>query len=231
MGFFENMNLLLLTAGCTESVLQEQISLYSAQLEEYDRTCINFVLTCIGFAGVIFGIIATLLNIQKNKQNNDSSQHTESRVIEKVIAVLILIVPSMMTLCLYVFSMQCRRVAFFRGYLKYLEERLSERMEVPLLFNTKIVEEYFGKFTTNRIGPVVMGVFIAVILLISLLCSLYYAKAFWNSGIGGKVVYILLFVLLPLFCIAACAVFTVDLSINDSIVKSVYEYCIDSAGG
>lgn len=216
----------------TVAVLLEQISLYSDQLEEYDRANSSFVMTCIAFWGVIFGIVITLLARRKDKGGKAISNEKNMQV-DKALSMLFLTLPAIMTLCLYVFCIQCRRVAFFRGYLRYLEEEISKRIEVPLLFNDGIVGKFLGEFYTNRFGPVVMIAFIFAIIAAGLVFSYRYSKDIsqWaGTSCIQKMVYYFVLRVLPIISIAACALFTYDLLINDRIVEEVYQYCILRAG-
>lgn len=154
------------------------IVMYSEQLEEYDRSNGTFVVGCITLIGATLGVMLTLNARGKKRESSPNLTLSEQTLpkddIDKktrlALTAMFMIIPSAMTLCLYVFSMQCRRVAFFRGYLSYLEKQLSELIGTPMIFNQEIVGHFFGNFTTNQYGPLVMGIFIIVILII---CSIF----------------------------------------------------------
>ena len=109
----------------TSSALVKQISLYTMQLEEYDRLSANYMLICVGFVLVILLAVAFLLikgtfNSQKISSKSDNNSG--------IIALLFLTIPMITVLYMYVFSMQCRKVAIYRGYLGYLEDQLSNKI-------------------------------------------------------------------------------------------------------
>lgn len=101
-------------AGDVERIesLTALIVMYSEQLEEYDRSNGSFVVACVGFAGVVLGLAINLSISKKEKGERTRPDYG--------MAALFVLIPGTIALCLYVFSMQCRRVVFFRGYLTYL---------------------------------------------------------------------------------------------------------------
>lgn len=153
------------------------IVMYSEQLEEYDRSNGSFVVACVGIVGVVLGIAFNLLTSRKEKEREKRPDYG--------MAVLFALITGTMALCLYVFSMQCRRVVFFRGYLTYLERELSELTGIPMVFNSEIVGSFLGRFHTMNAGFAVMGITVSVAFVVSLYFCLYFATeegAIPNSG-------------------------------------------------
>lgn len=193
--------------------------MYSEQLEEYDRSNGVFVITCISFCGVVLGIAITLVTGAK-----------EIKRPNLALAAVFALLPSIMTLCLYVFSMQCRRVAIFRGYLAYLEEKLSNLTGVPMIFNREVVPKFFGEFLTNICGPVVMILFIILLFIVSIWLCAYFAKSpkvISKAGCGVKAGRAILWILFAL-CIVFCVICAFDLATNDPVPGKVYEFCINN---
>lgn len=221
-------------ADKTVDVLLEQISLYTEQLEAYDRGQGDAIMACITFGGVLISIVISLFVDKKNI--NKIVRGENSLKGKRIMAILFLIVPSITTLSLYIFSMQCRRVAFFRGYLRYLEEELSKRVEVPLLFNNRIAGKFFGECITNIVGPWIMICFVLAIMGVGVVLVWRYSTFIkeekqeekrWCLKFG----YYFLFRILPGICIVACIVFISDLWSNSFVAEEVYQYCIRAAGG
>lgn len=214
------------SAGDAERIeaLISLIAMYSEQLEEYDRSGGSFVVGCMGIAGVILGLVVAFFSTENEKHKLVRPNYG--------VAFLFSLIPGIMTLCLYVFSMQCRRVEFFRGYLTYLEEKLSKLIEIPMVFNSKVVSTFFGEFMTMRMGFVVMAVVVVFVFLVPAERCLHTATAegcskciFTKSGF----VFWLFFAVLSVYGIA-CLIFVYDLCTNDVIATQVYQYCLEFHG-
>lgn len=143
------------------------IVMYSEQLEEYDRSNGSFVVACVGVVGVVLGVAVNLFDIRKEKGERKRPDYG--------MAALFSLIPGTMALCLYVFSMQCRRVVFFRGYLTYLEGELGKLTGIPMVFNSRVVGKFFGEFATMTAGFGVMAITVIVAFAVSIYCCLYYA--------------------------------------------------------
>lgn len=65
------------------SSLDSLIALYTTQLEEYERLSANYIMTCVGFGGVVFGIIITLLELCK-KKNMDAVRGADAECFVSV---------------------------------------------------------------------------------------------------------------------------------------------------
>lgn len=199
--------------------LTSLIAMYSEQLEEYDRSNGNFVVGCVGLAGVILGLVVNMLS-GKNKKNKLERPNYG-------IATLFALIPGVMTLCLYVFSTQCRRVVFFRGYLIYLEKELSELIEIPIVFNSNVVDK-FGEFGTKTAGFWTMVVVVGLILSISCYLCFYFAisKDSFINDPSRSIVLFSIYLITVIAFIIACIVFVNDLRTNRDIPNQVYQYCL-----
>lgn len=226
-------------AGDTERVeaLTALIVMYSEQLEEYDRFSGSFVVACVGFAGVVLGL-AINLAISKREEKKENRQNYG-------MAALFALIPGIAALCLYVFSMQCRRVVFFRGYLTYLEKELSQLIGIPMIFNDKVVPKFFGEFNTMNAGFLVMAIAVCIMLGVSIALCMYFIlpnlthlklktgngpKAFLRENsriIKDAVINIIFIVILTTFSYS-CIVCVFDLCTNGSIPGIVYDFCINS---
>ncbi|MCH5260784.1 MAG: hypothetical protein J1F18_13565 [Lachnospiraceae bacterium] len=212
--------------GDTERIeaLTSLISMYSEQLEEYDRSNGSFVVGCVGLAGVILGLVVNVFTTENKKNKLIRPNYG--------IATLFALIPGIMTLCLYVFSMQCRRVVFFRGYLTYLEEKLSELIGIPMVFNSNVVGKFFGEFGTMNAGFWVMGIVVVLMLLVSCCLCLYLATPkcfFTNASICSIVIFSIYVIVFIVFTIS-CIIFVYDLCTNGDIPNQVYQYCLQFSG-
>lgn len=232
-------------AGDVERIesLTALIVMYSEQLEEYDRSNGSFVVACVGFAGVVLGLAINLSISKKEKGGRTRPDYG--------MAALFVLIPGTIALCLYVFSMQCRRVVFFRGYLTYLEGKLGELTGIPMVFNSKVVGKFFGEFKTMNTGFWVMGITVGAILAMSLVFCGYFALPVdgiqkikqWNSwrklskgNISHKAIELckVLVCFLPLVLFALIfAVFSwssivcvIDLCSNGDIPDRVCDFCM-----
>lgn len=152
------------------------IVMYSEQLEEYDRSNGSFVVACVGVVGVVLGVAVNLFDIRKEKGERKRPDYG--------MAALFSLIPGTMALCLYVFSMQCRRVVFFRGYLTYLEGELSKLTGIPMVFNSRVVGKFFGEFATMQAGFAVMAITVGVAIAVSIYCCLHFAthEGAWSNS-------------------------------------------------
>ena len=283
----------------TAASLTNLISLYTTQLDEFDRYSADYFMTCVGFGGVIFGTIITLLIVRQRqrikiidrlkaagkdwkwmKMNGtqinlrptirripketleeklknpfkrllhktdikvfeyNPSFDPELANINRGISLLFLIIPMIVMLYLYVFSMQCRKVAIYRGYLWYLEDELNKKIETKVLFDNGIVDKFIGgfpptalspeQFLTNRLGPVVMGMFVLGIYIVSFAFADYFSnwkvERMWGSRFYRY--YRFWFLLLLLACSGFSLVCMYDLCVNGTVVEEVHRYCVEIA--
>lgn len=219
----------------TSSALVEQISLYTMQLEEYDRLSANYMLICVGFVLVILLAVAFLLikgtfNSQKISSKSDNNSG--------IIALLFLTIPMITVLYMYVFSMQCRKVAIYRGYLGYLEDQLSNNVSVPLFFDKDIVNEFMVgsiwpfssvNFYTNGIGPIVMQGFILLIYGAACVMAIAFMLKFCSSTSNNRHKIFLKVFFIAIITISTLSIvpFVYDLVHNSVVMEGVYQYCLD----
>lgn len=208
--------------GETIAALTSLIVMCNEQLEEYDRSSSIFVAACITFIGAILGVIITLYTSRKNKDGPQGKVSLAS-------AALFLILPAATTLCLYVFSMQCRRVVFFRGYILYLEDLLNELTGVPVAFTSNVALHFFGVFPTNQYGPLVMAFFIFIVFCV---CGVFLHRLLKavDSSVGKHPgLYKGCCWLVFTVCILFCAVCARDLMTNNPVPEQVRQFCIGLA--
>ena len=92
--------------------LTELIVLYTERLEELDQFTIAYIMTCMGLVGVVFGTIATLLSNENVKERSR---------IYKIVSILFMLIPIIVCIFLAVATINLKKVAMYRGYLRYLE--------------------------------------------------------------------------------------------------------------
>lgn len=206
------------------------IVMYSEQLEEYDRSNGSFVVACVGFAGAVLSLA---INLFISKKEQGMQKRPDYRM-----AALFSLIPGVAALCLYVFSMQCRRVVFFRGYLSYLEEQLGQLTGIPMVFNSHVVTRFFGEFNTMNAGFAVMGITVFAMLVVSFSLCIYFVVpkgAFskfklWNEikacFLEKSHIIVGLFIILIVAVFSfSCVVCVIDLCSNGDIPNSVHNFC------
>lgn len=139
---------------------------YTNQIDAYDRNSSSFAMTTIGFFGVITSVLAAFYG------TTDMNVEESKAVFYFTASVLLMIIPCVSTLFLYVFSMNCRKVALYRGYLDVLEKRLNSMGKTSIFnYNTIVDREILGKYPTNMVGPIIMFIFLAIIY-----CTSFYVS-------------------------------------------------------
>lgn len=203
----------------TDNIAQ-MIEVYTQQIERYENLSTwyaAFVVVCV--LAIIAMAIFLILN--RKKQDNGSRE-----IYNASLSGIFLLIPSITTLYLYVFSMNMRKVALYRGYLAFLEEQWNslEGLEI-MLFDGEIIKRFFPiqNFLVNGLGPVVMAVFIILSLIIGFGLSIYFEKQLKASKIKKSLQ--LLLGILIIVCVLFDGICTYYLTNNDYTTDAVVNYC------
>ena len=200
------------------------INQYTSELEELDQLSITYIMTCIGVIGVILGIIATI-NINNKKNTWQSTSY-------RIVAPLFLTIPVIISIFLGAVTLNCRKVAMYRGYLVYLEQSYNKLSgTIPQSYNTRVLQ-YLSKWgpsnpngsVTNCLVDYAYLILIAVCFVVCFYCA---AKAFNKSdkaksyGKKMKILFWLSYVLIVLVCLSICASCIIDLGIQSVTIEKV----------
>lgn len=198
----------------------QMISSYTEQIERYESLstwCALLTIMCI--LAVLF-FAGSLIVKRNGKKDRDREGYN------LILSGLFLIIPSITTLYLYIFAMNMRKVALFRGYLSFLENQWNDMAGVEvMLFDARIINKFFSPqaFLVNGLGPVVMTLFLALSVALGFGLSFYFVCKLQNSTAkkGMKI----LICVLGIVCILFNGICCYFLTTNDSVVKSVLEDC------
>ena len=198
----------------------QMIGFYTEQIERYESLstwCALITIICI-LAVLIF----TSSMIVKNSGRSDCDRDGYNFILSG----LFLTIPSIVTLYMYTFAMNMRKVALFRGYLSFLENQWNAMTDSEvMLFDSRIIDKFFSiqEFPVNGLGPVVMALFLILSAVIGFGMSFYFACKSQNSKAkkGMK----LLVCVLGIVCILFNGICCYYLTVNDSVVKAVIEAC------
>lgn len=196
----------------------EQISHYEILSTWYAAFCA----VCIFFALVLAWWIA----LHRRRDTGEGELHTVA------LAGMFLMIPLLITLYLYTFSMNMRKVALYRGYLSFLERRWNASAgENILLFDNSLIHHFFSfnSFYVNGLGPAVMAVFILLALALGFGLALHFLRQLPSSR--KKRAMQALVGILAIVCVSFDGLCTYYLSINDQVVESVIAYCEEYGGG
>lgn len=203
----------------TNDIVQ-MIDSYTNQIERYENISTWFAaFSVICILGVIIMAIFLLVRYRNEDDQNRS-------LYDCILSAIFLIIPSITTLYLYVFSMNMRKVALYRGYLSFLEQRWNVLAgEEVMLFDSQVIKEFFSfnSFLVNGMGPVVMAVFIIFSIVIGFGMSIHFVKKLKQSKI--KNVLKIMLCVVTIVCILFDGLCTYYLSTNDNVTRSVVEYC------
>lgn len=192
------------------------ITLYTTQLEDYDKSNFNSCMTCIGFVGGLIAVVGALLC--------SSMGNTNLIFLNEAVSVIILLIPAIVTLFLYNFSMNCRRSALLRGYSQFLEEELNEMIEKKdMLYSSFLIPQYYSSFPVNKFGPIAMIFFLFILFGFGFLIS--YIFAYRSAFDVFKTLYTIGFKLLLISCTAFNILYIVTLMRNDIIIERVRKAC------
>lgn len=189
---------------------------YTRQVEKYENVSTYYSAICLGGIWVTALFISYLL-VQRQKES-------VQEIYDKAISTLCLLPPAITTLYLYTFAMNMRKVAMFRGYLGYLENLWNSLADYSVMaFDQELVTQFLetGSFPVNRWGPVVMGIFVILSLVIGFCLSAYFGQKVTSSEFKKwqKVIFYVLLIVCALFDIM-CVYY---LSINDRVVDEVLQ--------
>lgn len=199
--------------------IAQMIDTYTGQIEKYESISTWYAAFCMI---CILGVIALAVFLILRDEGSDSGRESRNGILSAVF----LIIPSVTTLFLYVFSMNMRKVALYRGYLSFLEKEWNflaggDRM----LFNSRIIGEFFSfrSFLVNGLGPAVMALFVVISVILGFGMSLYFGRKLkpsrWKSAL------LALTCVLSAVCILFDGVCVYYLSTNDRVVEMVIECC------
>lgn len=181
-----------------------------------------FCIVCI----LIVLLSAAVLIIYRKKQDSGRKE-----LCNMLLSGIFLIIPSIVTLYLYTFAMNMRKVALYRGYLSFLEGQYNELTQMNImLFDNGIVDQFLSvrSFPVNGLGPAIMIVFIITAFFIGFGLSIHFVKRLSHSQIRDRLK--LAIIVLMAVCIFFDGLCCYYLSINDRVVASVISYCEEQGG-
>lgn len=205
-------------ADKTDNIIQMIVS-YTDQIERYENSstwCAAFSVTFI----LLVAMMAIALITKRNKEGDNKT------IYNGMLSALFLTIPSIITLYLYVFAMNTRKVALYRGYLSFLEERWNSLAEADImLFDSGVIKNFysFPAFPVNGLGPVVLALFILLFVVLSFGLSRYFGKQL-KSG-KTKSTLKSLWCILMIICVLFNGLCIYCLSTNDFATESVINYC------
>lgn len=196
------------------------INSYTAQIERYENLSTWYAAFSIVCVMVVAMTAITLIIKQKEEED------TNRAFYNGVLSCIFLIIPSVITLYLYVFAMNMRKVALYRGYLGFLEKQWNSLSGLNImLFDDEIINNFysFPNFLVNGLGPIVMAIFIILSIIIGFGLSIHFIRQLKNSRI--KTALRLLVCILMIICVLFNGLCTYYLSTNESVTESVINYC------
>ncbi len=197
--------------------LMAAITLYTTQLEDYDKSNFNACMTCIGFVGGLIAVVGAILT-------NSSVENQKNIFLNETISILLLLIPAIITLFLYNFAMNCRRSALFRGYVQFLENQLNKIMKSDdMLFSNFLIPEYYASFAVNHFGPIAMSIFLLFIFPISFGISIVFAlKSSSDTFICWYRIGSILFIIL---CVILDGIYIYSLMGNNKVIEQTLYKC------
>lgn len=198
----------------------EMIDTYTNQIERYE----NLSTWYAAFSTVCIVLIlwyAVHLILCRGREGEQRQS-----LYNVILSGVFMLIPAIVTLYLYVFAMNMRKVALYRGYLCFLEEQWNALSGLEIMqFDRGVIKEFFSfqSFLTNGLGPVVMALFIVFAFGIGFGLSIFYLMKLKRSAVKSVLTGVLC--VLVLVCISFSGLCTYYLSINDSVVEAVVEYC------
>ena len=200
--------------------LMAAITLYTTQLEDYDKSNFNACMTCIGFVGGLIAVVGAILCTSLNNNNS---------FLNEAVSIILLLIPLIVTLFLYNFSMNCRRSALFRGYIQFLEECLNKELgKNDMLYSKFLIPEYYAKFPVNRFGPFAMILFLLMLYIFSFFISSTFAcRSIYTEFVTA---YKWGMRILLVFCTSFSVLYVVSLARNDIVIKNTKKACMNQNG-
>lgn len=208
-----------------EKDIVQLIHTYTDQIERYESMSTWFSAFCIVCILIVL-LSATVLIIYRKKEDSGRKE-----IYNMLLPGIFLIIPSIVTLYLYTFAMNMRKVALYRGYLSFLESQYNELVQMDvMLFDNGIVDKFLSvrSFPVNGLGPAIMIVFIIAAFFLGFGLSMYFVKNLSHSKIkNGLKLVIGVLMAMCIFFDGLCCYY---LSINDRVVASVISYCEEQGG-
>lgn len=195
---------------------------YTDQIEDYEKRNYNECMTCLGFIAALLAAIGTILVVLPSLKNVDEP------IVYLAVAFIFMLIPAVITIFMYNFSMNCRRSAILRGYMQFLEEQLNESLcETSMLYHSVLFSDEIVFFPVNRYGPIALA--------IALLC-LFVTCTGWSVGIFLKISptdslreylfgYKVYLVVVLLLCTVCCVLYGIALTRNNDAVKRTRDLC------
>lgn len=208
-----------------ENDIVQLIHTYTDQIERYEKMSTYFSAFCIVCILIVL-LSAIALIIYQKKENNGEKEH-----YNMFLSGIFLIIPSIITLYLYTFAMNMRKVALYRGYLSFLENLYNELSQRNvMLFDNGIINTFFSvrTFPVNGLGPAIMIIFIITAFFIGFGLSIYYTQKLSHSKIKNRLK--LTIIVLMVVCIFFDGLCCYYLSVNDRVMNSVISYCEEQGG-
>lgn len=198
------------------------VEVYTTQIEKYETLSTWYSAFCIACVlMIIFMIILLILRpIKEDAKKGDN--------YNIALSVLFLLIPTVMTLYLYTFAMNMRKVALYRGYLNFLEKQWNMLTQSEMMiFDFRIIRDFYSpqSFWVNGLGPVVMAFFVVLFFLGGFGMAAHCAKNIKSRKLSMNIRTLLcvLFIVYLLFD-GMCVYY---LSTNDQVVESVNNYCTE----
>ncbi len=203
----------------------QMIGSYTDQIERYERLSTWFAAFSVSCIMAVL-LVAVALSLRRNREDgrNGSFYHL-------VLSGLFLLIPMITTLYLYVFAMNMRKVAMYRGYLSFLEEQWNALTGTEtMVFDGGLIKEFFSfrSFLVNGLGPAVMSIFIVLAFAVGFGLSVHFLRKL--SASKGKTWMAVLLSVLLVVCVSFSGLCAYYLSVNDSVMASVTEYCREGIG-
>lgn len=193
------------------------INQYTSELEKLDQLNNTYIMTCVGAIGVILGIIATVICGDQKVWKTPSY---------RILAPLFLSIPVIVCIFLGVVTLNCRKVAMYRVYLKYLEDSYNKTGNVISQYYNSDMLQFLKKWSTdNRDGSVMNRIIniaaVAILSVIFISCFIFSYKSFRKTttvkGYGTekrKRLFYITYIFIILICILMSFACLYDLVIN-----------------
>lgn len=197
-------------------ILMEAITFYTNQLEDYDKSNFTACISCIGFVGGIIAVIGAILS---------SESSVNDLLMSRVVPTLLLLIPAIVTLFMYNFSMNCRRSAIFSGYVQFLEEQLNKEIDQKImLYSSFLISQKYATYKVNHYGPVAMFTVLLIIFVICLACSFYFMIC--KSALPCDL-YVGACVVLGCICVALTGCYAYSLTQNNKAMEDAKAACVN----
>lgn len=199
--------------------LVKMIGLYTNQIEKYEAMSTWFAAFSIGCVAAFLTFAAAFI-VRKYKEGGNTG------IYDSIISGIFLAIPPVTTLYLYVFAMNMRKVALYRGFLCFLENMWNDIAgKNILLFDAHIMTEFYspGNFLVNGAGPVVMALFVIFSAVIGFGMSASFRRKLPDSKVKRGLS--IISACLGVVCILFAGICCYYLSINESVTRAVVSYC------